>query len=179
MTETVFNFISLILSVITTLVVLVGTYVAIKNLEKLVMAHKDNHEWNRRIATQDALTKLREINIDDLNKEFGYANQLTSIPLETVLAKFEANPSLQLSCHKLLNFYEGLASGVNLGIFDEITLKTNRRGAMERDFAKFRNYIMHRRDQVSKTLFIEQEKITTRWHEELLSKSSREVTGDI
>lgn len=170
---------SLVFMLISTVILVLSAFIGIRNLRLLVASHADNHEWNRRIATQDAITKVREINIDALNQEFGYADQLTAIPLKNINEKFKENPDLQMMCHKLLNFYEGLASGVNLGIYDEMTLKINRRGAMERDFAKFREYILYRRDQVSKSLFIEQEKIITRWHEELLIQSSRETTGII
>lgn len=153
--------------------------IAAYNVRLLVKAHADNHEWNRRIATQEALAKLREVNIDDLNAEFGFANQLTAIPLAQVRAKFDENPKLQATCHKLLNFYEGIASGVHLGTFDELTVKVNRKGAMERDFAKFREYIFHRRDLVSQTLFVEQEKLITKWREETLAQSTRQTTGKI
>ncbi len=174
------------IQIITLLAVLIASWAALRNLKLIahehhlaVLAHEQNHEWNRRIATQDALAALRSINLDSLNKEFGFANQRTSIPLKTINEKFLDKPELQNSCHKLLNFYEGLASGVHLGIYDELTVKINRRGAIERDFAKFREYIEHRRDLISSTLFIEIEKLINKWRDETINQSTRNVTGKL
>lgn len=174
----------LVVQAFTLIAVIVASWAAIRNLKLIahqhhltVVAHEQNHEWNRRIATQQALAVLRAIDLDSLNKEFGFANQKTSIPLHFINEKFDDKPELQNACHKLLNFYEGLASGVHLGIYDELTVKINRRGAIERDYAKFREYIDHRRAIISSTLFIEIEKLINKWREETINQSTRDVTG--
>lgn len=181
-----YELISIFIQLSTLIAVVIASWAAIKNLKLIakdhhitVLAHEQNHEWNRRIATQEALAALRSIDLDSLNKEFGFSNQRTSIPLKTINEKFEQKPELQTACHKLLNFYEGLASGVHLGIYDELTVKINRRGAIERDYAKFREYIDHRRAVINNTLFIEIEKLINKWRDETINQSTRNITGII
>lgn len=176
---TYFEIITLSFSGVTTLAMIIATLIGLRNLRLLVKAHSDNHEWNRRLATQNAIAGIRVMKIDTLNKEFGYANQLTSIPLKVVLKKFKDNHELQILCNNLLNYYEGLAAGIHLGIYDELTVKVIRKGTMERDFAKFREYITYRRDQVSDKAWIEQEKLVAKWRAEVLTKSDRPATGEL
>lgn len=175
----IFEYISIILSGISTLTVVVGFWLAVKNLNLFVKSHADNHEWSRRLATKEALLKFYDLNIETLNEEFGYSNNLKPIDLEILIEKFEKNPSLQIACHRLLNFYEGLASGIHLGIYDELTIKVAREFPMERDFTKFRKYIEYRRDTVNSATFVSQEKLINDWRKMRLSESDRNTTGNI
>ena len=150
-----------------------------KQIKLFVAAHADNHEWNRRIETQKALDNVREINTGALNEKFGYANRKDPIPLEDILSAFEENHTLQLLLNKLLNFYEGLANGVFMGIYDEASIKANRKGAMEREFIRCKNYIEYRRHQSSKTVWIAYERLIKKWDEELLKSEDRSQTGKI
>lgn len=150
-----------------------------KQVKLFAAAHADNHEWNRRIETQKALQKIREINTVPLNEKFGYVNRRDPIPLKDILDAIEKDPSLQLILNKLLNFYEGLANGVFLGIYDEESIKVNRRGPMEREFIRCKNYIEYRRHQSSKTVWIAYERLIKKWEDELLKNSDRPQTGRI
>ena len=176
---TSYEIIMIIIGVVGLLVAAITACVALKNLRLLVEMHRDNHEWNRRIETKKAISGIREINVDELNIELGYANQRTAIPLDTLLDLFKKNPRLQIICHQLLNFNEAIAAGVHTGVYSESVVKKARKGAMERDFAKFRDYILYRRDQISPTLFIEQEKLISKWTDEIVKSTDRKPTGQI
>jgi len=128
----VFEIISLCISAISAICVVFGTWFGLRNLRLIASSHSDNHEWNRRLATQNALKGIRSLNTDLLNKEFGYADLMTSIPLDTVLKKFDEQRELQNLCHEVLNWYEGLASGIHLGIYDDLAVKVNRQGPLEK-----------------------------------------------
>ncbi len=150
-----------------------------RQIKLLIKSHADNHEWNRRIATQQALNELRKVNVDDLNEKFGYINRHQPIPLAEVLAAFEENIALQMKCHQLLNYYEGTATAIFLGIYDELTVKISRKGAMERTFTNFKEYIEYRRNQTNNTVWIEYEKLINKWHSELRNRGEREPTGTL
>ncbi|WP_089727287.1 DUF4760 domain-containing protein [Candidatus Thiosymbion oneisti] len=144
-----------------------------RQLKLFVAAHADNHKWNRCIETQRALGKTREINMDALNDRFGFVNRKDPIPPNEILDAFNDDYSLQLILHKLLNFYEGLAIGVFMGIYDVEVIKAHRRGAMERTFVNFKNYIEHRRNQISKTLWTAYERLIKKWEDESLKGFDR------
>ena len=134
-----------------------------KQIKLFIFAHADNHDWNRRIETQHAIARIREINTDSLNDKFGYVNRKESIDLKEIQQAFQEEPSLQLLLHKLLNFYEGLANGVFLGTYDEPTIKANRKSTMEKELIRFRRYIEYRRNQSKKTAWIAYERLIRKW----------------
>lgn len=150
-----------------------------KQVRLFAAAHADNHDWNRRIETQKALDKIREINTDALNEQFGFVNRRDPIPLEDILQAIKKDHSLQLILNKLLNFYEGLSNGVFMGIYDEESIKANRKGPMEREFIRCKNYIEYRRHQSSKTVWIAYERLINKWDNELLKNNDRPQTGKI
>ena len=150
-----------------------------KQIKIFILAHADNHDWNRRIETQHALDNIREINTDSLNKKFGYVNRKNPIPVHEIVQAFEEDHALQLLLHKLLNFYEGLANGVFLGMYDEVSIKENRKGPMEREFIRFKLYIDHRRNESSQTAWIAYERLIKKWNEELLRGNDKPPTGKI
>ena len=174
-----YEILSLIISSLGTLFVGISLIYIAKQVKVLIASHSDNHEWNRRIETQNAISKIRDINTDPLNDKFGYVNRREPIPLEEVNNAFSENPSLQLTLHKLLNYYEGLSNGVFLGTYDEDTIKANRKGAMEREFIRFKNYIQYRRDQGSPTAWSGYERLIEKWRREAILSTDKEKTGRI
>jgi len=171
----------LTLSITTLSAVFVGVsliYLA-KQINLVRSAHADNHEWNRRIETQHALDKVREINTDALNKKFGYVNRREPISLDDILTAFEEDHTLQLLLHKLLNFYEGISNGVFLGSYDEVTIKANRKSPMEIELIRFKHYIEYRRHQSNKSAWVAYERLINKWNDELIRGSDREKTGKI
>jgi len=107
-----FELYSLILNLIGLLFLGVTMLYAIKQLKILIKSHKDNHEWNRRIATKEALARQNTIDVEGLNEKFNYLDQKQPIPLNNIQKTFEEDIKLQNKCHKLLNFFEGIAAGI-------------------------------------------------------------------
>lgn len=150
-----------------------------KQIKLVISAHADNHEWNRRIETQNALDRIREVDTSPLNERFQNANRKEPISLQEILGAFESDLSLQLILHKLLNYYEGLANGYYLGTYDEASIKANRRGPMEKELVLFKNYIEYRRRQSNPRAWIDYERLINKWHQETLGDNDREQTGSI
>jgi hypothetical protein len=174
-----YEIVSLLILSVSALFVGVTLIYLSKQIKLFISAHADNHDWNRRIETQHALDNVREVNTDSLNKKFGYINRKDPILLDEILQAFEEEHSLQLLLHKLLNFYEGLANGVFLGMYDEVSIKASRKEPMEREFIRFKLYIDYRRNQSSKTAWIAYERLVKKWKEELLRSADRTPTGEI
>ncbi len=148
-----------------------------KQVKLSLKFHSENHEWNRRIATNQILNLIREIDTDELNKKFGYINRVEPIPLEEVKEAFSENISLQLLLNRILNFYEGLSNGVFLGTYDENTIKANRKGAMQREYNRFKNYIEFRRDSGNKGSWKGFERLIRKWEEEELRANDKSILG--
>ena len=177
---TTFEILSIIVSAAGSLFVGISVLLLVKQLQLIISAHTDNHEWNRRIATQQAVSRVKELNNDELNKKFGYINRKESIPLQEVQNAFKENPALQLSLHKLLNIYEGLANGVFLGTYDEATIKASQRTLMEKQLIRFRHYISYRRDSSgNQKAWAAYERLNKKWNQEMLESHDREPTGKI
>ena len=65
-----------------------------KQIKLLIKIHADNHDWNRRIATQQALTELKKLSKDDLNREFRYLAHPQPLALDKILSAFENDSTL-------------------------------------------------------------------------------------
>lgn len=174
-----YEIISVSISIISALFVLISLIYLSKQVKLVVSAHADNHDWNRRIETQHSLDKIRDINTDALNARFGYVNRKEPILIEDILKAFEEDHTLQLLLHKLLNFYEGLANGVFLGTFDEVTIKSNRKSPMEIELVRFKNYIEYRRNQSNRTAWVGYERLVKKWNDELLTSNDKSQTGQL
>ena len=176
---TTYEVMSLIVTSVSAIFIGISVIYLSRQVKLFIAAHADNHEWNRRIETLHALGNIRGINTDDLNEKFGFTNRKDPIPLAEILDAISENHSIQLTLHKLLNFYEGLANGVFMGAYDEESIKAYRRGPMEREFVRCKNYIEYRRHQSSKTVWIAYERLIKKWDEELLTSADRKQTGKI
>jgi len=138
-----------------------------QEIRTLNLHHAENHEWNRRIAAQEAL-RLYNYNLQSssLRASFDYLNCFDSIPLETISKEFEANKNLQSDLHELLNFFEALARGIHQGLFDELVIKSARRTDLVRCERAFRNYIDKRRDTVNSRVWVELSHLAAEWANE-------------
>ena len=141
---------NLVVSIVSALFVGISVLYLAKKLKSSIAIHSDTHEWNRRIATSEAIEKVRQLDTDTLNIKFEHINRREPIPLKEITDAFNDDPALRLSLNKLLNCYEGLANGIYTGTYDELTIKVNRRGAMERELMRFREFIQHRQQQGNK-----------------------------
>ncbi len=175
-----YELISLIISALGAAFVGGSVILLAKQLKLVATAHADNHEWNRRYSTEQALSKVRDSkDTGILNKKFLYINHPHPIPLEKITSVFENKPELQPALHNLLNLYEGLANGIHLGTYDDLTVKTNRRTVMESTLTSFRHYIQHRRDGTGRKAWVGLERLIDDWKKIDLESNDRPTTGKI
>lgn len=170
---------SLAISVLGTTFIGLSVLLLARQIKMLLLAHADNHEWNRRIATANAISQIREINVYSLNEAFSYMSRQRPLSLQEINSAFEERPNLQPDLHKLLNLYEGLANGLFLGIYDEATIRAHRESAMTRALANFGSYIKYRRDCGSKMAWVGYERLVRKWTDEIASQHHKPPTGRI
>lgn len=174
---TLFETLSLVIGVVNTVVILGGLIFAYRQIRLLVNTHSDNHEWNRRSATQETLMSFTLSGKHD--KAVSYLleqDRTTPIPKDEIFAKFKEHPDLQTETHIILNFYEALARGIKYGIYDEDIIKNARHSTMRRCLIVFRDYINHFREQNYK-YWIELEQLVRKWDGEDVSLSGKAPTG--
>lgn len=120
------------------------------------LAHSDNHEWSRRIETKKAIDKesLSEC-LQMLNNLFVISNTRHPIPVNTITQASKENQTTQNMLHEMLNYYEGLAIGINQGVYDEKIIKKTWKGTMKRIDICFSDYIDYQRNEVQKEAWVE------------------------
>ena len=148
-----FEYWSLVLGGVNLLLIIIGFAFAFfqvlgarRELRVLNRHHADNHDWNRRVAAQEAVAKFNySILASPLQISFDFLNAMDPISVTKIDEELKANANLQNELHELLNYYEGLARGINQGILDETVVKIARRTEMQRCERAFRDYIEKRR----------------------------------
>jgi hypothetical protein len=177
---TVLEMVMAVTAIATAIFVGIGVLCAVKQLKVLVRSHADNHEWNRRLATQQALAAINtSARGEDIQAKFNYAARADPVPLPEILKAFEDDPSMRVKLNVLMNGYEALARGVFLAIYSETVVKSARKGAMIRTFAAFREYINHRRQSGSLRAWIEYERLVDAWLAEDKSQTQLPPTGSV
>ncbi|MDF1618956.1 DUF4760 domain-containing protein [Pseudothioclava nitratireducens] len=160
------------IEVISTILIFVGLLVAAYQIHQTRLSldqsaehHKQANIWNRKVAAQQALDQLKGSPVlSKLQSRFRYIDHKEVIPLGELRAAFEADPDLQPDLYELLNSYEKLARGVNLGIYDEEVIRVGRRGAMSKAYVAFREVIDARRtDYGAPNAWLELERLVLRW----------------
>lgn len=143
--------------------------------------HEDNHDWNRRESAQQAVREYREIQsmIEAVSHHFDYQNRTEGIPLSEFKEKFSKDRTLQPKVNTVLNYFEGLARGVNQGIYDEGVIKGSFRGQMSRVFDSFQYFISDRRKYLNNSqIWVDIENLSCKWKVEFNNGSEvRKKTG--
>jgi len=176
---------SLVVSLLTFITVMIGLIYgglqlkqAASQIAETRKIHQENHEWNRRLAAQEA---LRDYNYSLLSSPlqdvFNYLNVSEPIPLAKITSEFSINPKLQPHLHQLLNFYEGLARGIHQSLFDEEVIKAARKNAMVMAEKGFTNYIENRRAEVNPHAWKELSSVVSRWRSQDNHIPTRAQTG--
>lgn len=185
------TYINLLLVNITSFAALVAFY-QLKVNEKILKNSQNeilvNHEWNKQQLTMIEAKKGREsikkairllqekINFNERHKPFS-VNEIHDFICEKNytlndnknLAKMTKQGILiKHAIMDILNYYEFLAIGINVGIFDKNTIKKSLKTIMSRAFFIFEEYIYHLRGDrhKRKTAFIELEQIVKEWKKE-------------
>ncbi|NVK66089.1 MAG: DUF4760 domain-containing protein [Flavobacteriales bacterium] len=152
---------------------------AIKLIELTKEIHQGNHDWNRRIAAQDAIVAFRNQNkTKELRDALGGIDINDAIPLKTIIKKFGTNSELKGYIHSVLNTFEGYSRGILQGIYDEEVIKKGLKGTMIRYFNCFRPYIIHIRETRNPLLYNEFEGMINRWKTEETKVDSRSQIGN-
>ncbi len=175
------------LGLINILLVAVGFIVAIiqlhgtkKELRTIHIIDEQQHDWNRRIAAQEALQNYDHTWYSGpLQEHFDYFNRSEPIPVGDIKSKFKAESGLQADLIKLLNFYESLCRGINQNIFDEEVIKVARRRAMTKAHDSFKAYIEYRRKNANPKAWWELTSIVNKWERDasrITPRSAANVT---
>jgi len=108
--------------------------------------HLADHDWNRRMAAQNAIAEFNQSQLSSaLQEAFNYLNLKEPIPLREIEEKINNTPALQNDLHQLLNTYESFARGVIQNIYDEEVIKAARCRVMCKAYRVFQSYIDFRR----------------------------------
>jgi len=125
-------------------------------LDLLKKSYVDQHEWNRRKAAQDAIENTQKSIGEDaplLNDKFQIMTSYDTIPLQRIRDECDADPKVRMAIHRRLNTFETLALGVQLGVYDEDVLKAAYKEVFRRTLNRFTEYINHRRNLETDTLW--------------------------
>ncbi|GGG34868.1 hypothetical protein GCM10011344_39560 [Dokdonia pacifica] len=152
---------------------------ALETIELTREIHKDNHDWNRRIASQNVINSFRNQNkTKELRESLDQIDINDAIPLDTIISKFKTDMDLQGYIHSVLNTFEGFSRGVNQGIYDEEVIKTALMGTMTRYFNCFRPYIVHIRKVRNPELYSEYESLINIWKTKMSEPKTRTRIGN-
>ncbi len=171
----------LIIQLITLIVMTFGIFYTAKQLAQSRKIHWENHEWNRRLASQNAMSASEDINRSiELHKKLNIDSVKESIPLKEIEKVFEEHKEISIYLSKLLNSYEGYARGIFQGLYDEEIIKNGKKSSMIRYFFLFKNYIdFKRKERNSETLWSEYERLIDKWKFEDTQKEQRKKLGSI
>ncbi|MCT7596422.1 DUF4760 domain-containing protein [Aliarcobacter butzleri] len=185
------TYINLLLVNITSFAALIAFY-QLKVNEKILKNSQNeiliNHEWNKQQLTmleakkgresiKEAIRLLQEkINFNERHNPYT-TNEIHDFICEKGytlndnknLAKMNKDGiEIKHAIMDILNYYEFLAIGINIGIFDKNTIKKALKTIMSRAFFIFEEYIYHLRGDRHnrKTAFIELEQIVKEWKKE-------------
>lgn len=129
--------------------------------------HNENHDWNRRIETQKALDAYSRLeSVIALNKEFHFMGKKHAIECGDILESIDKSQEIRVDLSRLLNYYENLSNGVDLGIYDEEIIKSARRNVMIRTYTAFSNYIDYERGERNPLAYVKFKAIVDKWEKE-------------
>ncbi len=156
------NNITIITQLVSVLLLVVGLLYAGYQLSLTRKVHKENHEWNRRFAAQQALSRKIE-GLDELNEAFKHMNLTDSIPMKEYREAFEKSPQLQPSLHRYLNYFEDLCRGMLYGVYDEDIIRNARGGTFDKVYNNHRNFIENRRKEVHPLVYRHLREVVENW----------------
>lgn len=142
----------------------IGVFLTFIQVKKIKERQKEDYDWNKRIEAQKALEGFPRREAQKLRTVFGYeTNKDYTISLEKIEKKFEEDSEVKSSLGIYLDFFEGIACGVNQKIYDEPVIKTNYKTAMIRAYYRFQNYIRKGRGNDFSSLYSELENLVKKW----------------
>lgn len=168
---------NLAISAIGHLVIAIGLLFAARQLQLSAKAHRDNQDWNRRFAAQQALIDGRELEIKrQLDTVISLSAGGSRIPLTDLQEKFLENADFKALVHRFLNIHEGYARGIFEGIYDEDIIKNGRRSVLLRAHDTYYEYINHTR-KLNPLAWDQLERLSNKWKLEERTPIYRMTTG--
>lgn len=152
-------------------ILVVGIFIALvqlrgakEQIRLLEASHSETNEWNRRIAAQEALFRADYSSMaNPVQKAFGFIDQTSPISLEDIEKRLDKDKTEKVHLHQLLNYYESLARGVLLEIYDEEVILEARRSTMTRLVVSFEEYIVKRQETVNPKAWVCLVRLTQKW----------------
>lgn len=155
------------ISAISSIAVVLSVIYLAKQIKTASAIHQENHEWNRRIETKHALDSYNRLEaVVTLNEEFSFMSQKHPIGVIEINEKLAKDHTLKVHLMRLLNFYEGLANGIDMGLYEELVIKEARRGSMIRTFTAFKDFIEYHKKEINPMAFVKYEALTNKWEKE-------------
>lgn len=177
---TTYEYWSLVIRGLTLFVILIGAYLTIRQLRLNTKVFQDDHDWKRRDASTKIIQQINECphNVR-LNDIFQLSTNYTPIKLKRIESKIAEDFTVQNSIHKVLNDYEGIAVGINQGLYDEEVIKNLREYAMTRVCTNFEEYIDKRRKTHVIDAWNDYENLINKWRELKMKPQIRKQTGKV
>ncbi|MES2387819.1 MAG: DUF4760 domain-containing protein [Bacteroidota bacterium] len=162
------------LQLVTRIAVIVGLFFTARQIKNTIKIHKDNLNWNKRKAAQDALLSNNQNDIvGKLRESIDYNNITNPLSLEVINQKISEDREIQNSIQRLLDMYEAFSRGILQSIYDEEVIKNARKNSMIRAWNIFQVYIKDRREKINKSAWCEFESLVNRWKHEQTGKDIR------
>ena len=173
-----FETLQIIIRATTLLVVIVSAYLTIKQLRLNAVIFQDDHEWKRRNASNEIIQQINECEHNiRLNDIFQLSTNYTPLKLDLIEDKIQEDHTVQNSIHKVLNDYEGLAVGINQGLYDEEVIRYLREYAMTRVYANLEEYINKRRLTHTMDAWKNYHNLIKKWNAPKMESKFRQRTG--
>lgn len=170
----------IIIQFVSALAVVASVIYLAKQVKIAAITHKQNHEWYRRIETKKALDSYNRLEaVTLLNEAFDYMSKKHAIDLNEIQTKISEDKNIRVHLMRLLNFYEGLANGVDMGIYEEVIIRETRRGNMIRTYEAFGDFIGYHRRENNERAFIKYGAIVKKWQQEGETGIKLYVLGDL
>jgi hypothetical protein len=161
---TSFQVLQLAMQAVTTTAVLVGIALTLRQLKLLHLSYRDLHDSNRRRAAHDAVVEWATFAEDGvkLDASFSFREPHDVVLLEETTRVFAGDPAAKASLHRVLNYLECVANGVNHGVLDEDVIRSAYVTVLRKYLIRFAPYIEERRSKYPE-LWVDVRDLASQW----------------
>ena len=161
---TLFQTLQLAMQGVTTIAVIVGISLTLRQLRLLRLSYRDLHDSNRRRAAHDAAVDWAKFADDGVKLEtcFTFRDVHDVVLLDESTGVFAVEPSAKASLHRVLNHLESVANGVNHGVLDEKVIRSAYVTVFRKYLRRFAPYIEDRRSRYPE-LWVDARDLASQW----------------
>ncbi len=107
----------------------------------------DGHTLSRRLEAEKRCAEFGALvyRPDLLSAHLDFLDRQAAVTLQEIRDARNADPGVLDAIHSLLDYYDGIARGIDQGVFSERVAKSAHRAGMSRALRILRPYIEHRR----------------------------------